>query len=665
MVAASLARADEGMWLVNHPPLERWKSKYQFEPSPDWLEHLQKSAVYMGASGSFVSSKGLLITNHHVGAGQLAKLSTPERDLLRDGFYARSRENELRCLDLEIKVLMSIEDVSGPVRLAAADMNPAAANEARRKKMAEIEQEWGKKTGLDCEMVMLWGGAQYHLYCYKRYTDIRLVFAPESSIAFFGGDTDNFEYPRYDLDVCFFRIYENDQPIEPERFLRWSQTGLAENELCFVLGHPGRTRRLFTVDHLKHLRDVEQPWDLRMLWRREVQLQTFSARNAENERIARDNVFGVQNSRKAQTGGYQALLNPAAFEAKRAREQTLRAANGSPAWDNLAAALSAFREYFPSYRLLEGGSIAHGSDYFWTARGIVRLVEEQTKPSGERLREYRDSEMDSVLLDVYSPAPIYPELEKNRLACGLQLACEIWGADDPRTQKLLAGKSPADRAVELCDTKIGDVNFRKRLVEGGQAEVDASDDPMIRFIKSIDADARALRKRYEDEVQSIERETYAEIAKAVFEVEGDSSYPDATNTLRISYGTVTGYDEYGKRVRPFTDFAGLYQRHEERRGQAGFDIPDLWIQRRDQLRPGAPYNFVCTADIIGGNSGSPVVNKKGEFVGIIFDGNIHSLSGDFYYDDRLNRAVAVDSRGIVDALRKIYTAEALVQELGN
>ncbi len=667
------APADEGMWLPNRPPVRLLKQRYGFEPGAEWLEHLQKSCVRMGASGALVSPDGLLMTNHHVASDQLAKLSTPQRDLLTHGFLARTREEELRCPDMEVEILWSIEDVTGRIRAAAGpELTPAARFEAQRKAMTRLEQESQAATGLRSQVVTLYRGARYHLYRYKRYDDVRLVMAPEKHIAFFGGDNDNFEYPRFCLDVCFLRIYENGRPLRSEHFLKWSAAGAADGELTFVVGHPARTQRIFTYDHLRFLRDVEVPHTLRNLWRREVQLATFCARSAEHTRIGEDDLYGVQNSRKAWTGILGGLLDPQILEAKRAAEQALRAAVAArpewqaawgDAWERIADAQQRYREFFVRYQTLREGR-ALGSDLFRIALTLVRLADELPKPSEERLREYRDSELDSVYLRLYSPAPIHESLEIERIASGLSLLAELLGGEDPLVAVALDGLAPQPRAEQIVrGCKLADVAARRALAEGGKSALDASEDPMIRLARLIDPEARVLRKRYEDEVESVERENYARIAAACFELFGEDVYPDATGTLRLSFGPIRGYREEGREIPPFTTLAGLYERHRERGGQPPFDLPQRWLERRDRLDLNTPFNFVCTADIIGGNSGSPVVNRAGEVVGLIFDGNLPGLVWDIVYTDERGRAVAVDSRAIIEVLRKVYDADALADEI--
>lgn len=673
-LCAAPALADEGMWLLTNPPNAALQSRYGFAPDAAWLEHMQKSCVRFstGGSGSLVSPDGLVMTNHHVGSDMLAKLSTPERDLLVTGFHARTHEQELKCPDLELNVLWEVRDVTDRVKGAATPgMSAAEAFAARRRMMSTIEKEAGDETGLLCQVVTLYQGGRYHLYCYKRYTDVRLVFAPEQDIAFFGGDTDNFEYPRFCLDVTFFRIYEDGRPLKPGHFLRWSPAGSREGELAVVLGHPGTTQRLNTVDHLAFLRDTHLPALLNRSWRREVQLQTFCARSAEHRRIGKEDLFGVANGRKANTGALAGLLDPQVMDAKRRAEESLRrevaasprAAEWGSAWDEVARAQQEYRAFYLRRTTIGSASLG-GSDLFGHAVRLVRMAAELPKPSSERLREYRDSELPNLELALYSPAPIHDTLEIDRLASGLSLWAETLGADDPTVRAALAGRSPRARAEELVRaTTLRDAAARRALAEGGSEAIANSADPMIRLAASLDAEMRELRTRHEDRVEGPERAAYARIAEALFALRGESTYPDATFTLRMSFGPVRGYEEEGRAVPAYTTFAGLFERAAERAGQEGFALPERWQKAKGRLKLDTPYNFVCTADIIGGNSGSPVVNTKGEVIGLIFDGNIQSLVWRFAYDDALARAVSVDSRAIIEALRSVYEAEGLVREI--
>jgi hypothetical protein len=674
LVMTPTAPADEGMWLFTNPPLKQLKERYDFVPPPGWLDHVQKSSVRFnsGGSGSFVSPGGLVMTNHHVGADALQKMSNEKKNYLKDGFYAKTSAEEVKCLDLELNVLMSIEDVTARVNAAIKpDMSPTDAALARRKITADIEKDSLDKTGLRSNVVTLYQGGQYHLYRFKKYTDVRLVFAPEQQIAFFGGDPDNFEYPRYDLDICFFRVYENDKPATIEHYLTWSKAGCKDGELTFVSGHPGRTDRLLTVAELEYLRDRQFPLLLQRLYRLEVLLTAFSARSDENARRAREDLFGVQNSRKARVGGLQGLMDPGIMARKVSLEKQLRTAvAGDPklrgaadSWDKIANAVAKQKEIALELNLLENGT-AFNTHLFGIARTLLRGAAERSKPNGERLQEFRESNLESLEFKLFSEEPIYDDYEQLRLADSLTYLAEQLGYDNPEVQKVLAGKSPTDRATDLIlGSKLKDVAVRKKLWEGGKAALDGANDPMIALAKAIDAEARKLRKQLENEISEVKQQAYAQIAKAKYAIEGPSSYPDATFTLRLSYGTVKGYEENGKHVPALTHFSGLYERSAEHHDQPPFDLPPRWVEHKSKLDMKVPLNFVSTADIIGGNSGSPVINRNAELVGIIFDGNIQSLVLDFVFSDDVARAVSVHSAGIVEALRKVYDAGKLADEL--
>jgi hypothetical protein len=683
LVIATNVFADEGMWLFNNPPLKQFEEKYQFEPSPQWLEHLQKSSVRFnsGGSGSFISANGLVITNHHVGLDTLQKISSEQHNYAREGFYAKSAAEEVKATDLELNVLVSIDDVTQKVDAAVKPgMSPDTANKARENAIAQIEKESKEKTGLRSDVVTLYQGGVYSLYRYKRYDDVRLVFAPEQQIAFYGGDPDNFEYPRFDLDICIFRAHENGKPVKPEHFLKWNSHGPNDGDLTFVSGNPGRTDRQLTVEELANTRDHEVPKFLRMFNRREVLLSAWSARSFENARRAREDLFGDQNNRKRYNGYLAALLDPEIWSALEARDQKLRdailqnrdLANTITAYDGIKQAEAELEKTAPRYDYLEQerpstigyrGPRALFGNLFKYARLLVRAADERAKPNGERIPMFRDSARESLELDLFSAHPIYDDYEILRLTDSLTDFAEEFRVEDSLVAQVLAGKSPHARAVELVTgTKLKDVAFRRELYGKGAAALQAVHDPMIDLARMIEAPAREARKAHESQ-EEIKKQGYAQIAKARFAIEGTSTYPDATFTLRLSYGVVHGYEEDGKRIPPLTNFAGLYERAAAHDNQPPFNLPKRWLDGKGKLNLNTPFNFVSDADIIGGNSGSPVVNKENEFVGIIFDGNIQSLVLDCIYSDKQARAVSVDSAAITEALRKVYGADALADEL--
>ncbi|MGD0467258.1 MAG: S46 family peptidase [Terriglobales bacterium] len=672
-LATPLALADEGMWLYNAFPKDRVQKEYGFLPTQEWLDHLRLSSVRFnnGGSGSFVSADGLAFTNHHVGADCIEKLGTSGTDYMKTGFYAKIQADEAKCPDLELNVLVGIDDVTAKVKAAApATLSAADAGQAQRSAMSAIEKDCTTSTGLRCDVVTLYSGEVYNLYKYKKYTDVRLVFAPEYDAAFFGGDPDNFTYPRYDLDISFFRVYENDKPVHLDNYLQWSKTGVKDDDLIFVSGHPGGTDRLKTMAELQFLKNVDYPSRLASYKRRIDMLQTFSAQSEENARVAQEDIFGLQNSQKAFKGMYEGLQDTAVMSQMNTAEHEREKAymdkhSGEPnPWEAISNAMKVNREIYDPLTYIErmrGFYSVHLTAY---ARSLVRVAAEKSKPNGDRLREYRDSALPSLEQQLFSAAPIYKNLESATLTVSLTMMQEALGPEDAAVKASLNGKSPEAVAKALiASTKLDDVAVRKQLYEGGTAAVDASTDPLIVLMRTVDPEARAVRKRFDDEVDAVVRRDGATIARARFAQTGFTQPPDATFTLRLSYGTVKGYEENGKKIPYYTTFAGAFQHAEEHGNKPPFNLAPSWPKTKAKLNLQTPLNYVSTADIIGGNSGSPTVNKAGEVVGIIFDGNIQSLVLDFYYDDRQARALHVDSRGIIEALRKIYGAEALANEL--
>lgn len=678
---AGIATADEGMWLFNVPPTAQLKSKYSFDLTKAWLQHTQLSSVRFnnGGSGSFVSPDGLTFTNHHVGSECIQQLSTGGKDYLKTGFHAKTQAEEAKCPDLELNVLENIEDVTAKVNAAVKPgMSVADQGQAQRAAMSTIEQQCATETKLRCDVITLYSGAMYHLYKYKKYTDVRLVFAPEFDAGFFGGDPDNFEYPRYDLDVCFFRVYENDKPAHLDNYLKWSAAGVKDGDLIFVSGNPGSTGRLNTMAQLEFLRDTGYPLVLYRLARRDVLLKKFGAESDENARIAHEDLFSVENSLKAIRGYNSGLVDKVLMAKKSAEEGKMRQAIASDVtkkaefgdpWAEIAKAMDTEKQiYLPlTYFERRGG---FSGDLASFARILVRAAEERPKPNGDRLREYRDSALPSLEQDLFSSAPIYKALERTELADSLAEMKEKM-PDNAVVNRLLAGKTPADLAQYLIDnTKLEDVAVRKQLYEGGKAAIDASSDPLIKVMQEIEPEARAVRKRYDDEIDAVVRQDGAAVAKIRFATEGAASYPDATFTLRLSYGVMRGYTENGEGTTPkgtklpyFTTFRGAFQHAADHGNKDPYKLADSWTNAKSKIKLDTPLNAVETADIIGGNSGSPVINRAGELVGIIFDGNIQSLPWNFVYDDSIGRSIHVDSRGILEALRDVYGANALADEL--
>lgn len=659
------------MWLFNKPPVKQLADRYDFRVEPQWLEHLQKSSVkFNGGSGSFVSRDGLILTNHHVGAGAIASLSSAEHNRMADGFLAKEKSDELPCNDIELNVLMSIRDVTAEVEAAVTEgMSPQEAVAARRAVMTKLQAvppEETAKTRRD--VVTLYQGGLYHLYEYHRYSDVRLVFAPERQLGAFGGDPDNFEFPRYCLDCCFFRAYEDGKPARTENFLKWNRGGAKDGDLVFVSGHPGSTNRNLTQSQVQRMRDDGLPYNLERLNRKEVLLSAWSARDRENQRRALGPLTGVQNGRKSRTGSLNGLLDPAFMEKRAAAEGLFRKKLLSDTvWEKAEAGYLAIekemaKDFAPR---LEASLIAKGdafdSSLYSMARTLVQAGDEFTKPDAERLPGFNNARRKSLELSLFSDDPVYKDLETLKLADSLVVLCNKLGSDHPLVKLVLAGKSPAARAQELINgTKLEDIALRKALYQGGKATVAESTDPMIQLARSLDNATRRLIKQ-EEESDEVIKQAHSEIAKARFALNGDSQYPDATSSLRLSFGRVQGVKEGDV---PFhTTYSGLFERSEKQGGEPPFDLPERWKEKRSSIGSGVAMNFISTNDITGGNSGSPMVNRDGELVGLIFDGNYDSLVNSVAYDETTARAVSVDSAGILEALEKVYQAKNLLDEL--
>jgi hypothetical protein len=672
LMAAGIAiHAEEGMWTFDNPPLKQLAAKYNFHPTQAWLDHLRLASVRLndGGSGSFVSPNGLLLTNHHVARGQLQKNSTAEHDYLRDGFYAATPDEEMKSPDLEVNVLVGMEDVTARVQSAAKGIgDQTKALKARDAAIAAIEKESKDKTGLRSDVVSFYQGGEYWLYRYKAYTDVRLVFAPEQQAAFFGGDPDNFTYPRYDLDMALFRVYENGKPLRTDNFLKWSAKGAAPGELIFISGHPGSTERDDTVAQLLMERDVRGPAVTEYFQRRIATAQAFAAQGPEQARLVGSTIFGLQNSLKVYLGRGEALADPAILAKKQADENEFRAkvnANKEwkkaygKAWDEIARAEEKVK---PEIK----GQLFRRTDsrLFTLALQTVQYVAEIKKPDGERLPQYHDAGLDTLKFQLLSPAPIYPSTEKLFMAAALKLCQEKLGKDDAFAQAILQGGEVDATVNALVDgTKMADPAVRKALLDGGEAAVAASTDPMIVAARRADPILREAQRRIHDTVTSVLTPAGEKLGQARFLIYGKGAYPDATFTLRLSYGTVEGYPYNGTIAPPFTTFYGLYDRAASFSNKPPFDLTAKEAAGRHKLDLSTPLDFVATGDIIGGNSGSPVVKRDGELVGLIFDGNIESMAGDFVYDGAKNRAVAVHSSGMIEGLRKLYGAGALADEL--
>jgi V8-like Glu-specific endopeptidase len=676
-VCAAALVADEGMWTFDNFPSKTVAEKYGVQVGPEWLDRVQKSIVRLetGCTGSFASPDGLVLTNNHCVRSCLAENSTAKRDLMAGGFTSGTRAEEIRCQGEQASVLVETENVTAQVTKALAGAAAADAARIRNKTLTTLEEgcEAASKKGgapLKCETVTLYQGGQHWLYKYRRYDDVRLVFAPEYDIAAFGGDPDNFQFPRWCLDMSLLRVYENGKPASTPGHLSFNWSGAKEGEATFVAGHPGTTQRLLTVAQLKTQRDVFLPFWLIRFSELRGRLAQYSKTSPEAARRAKDYLDSIENSIKVRRMQQATLLDDRLMQRREEEERKLReAVAASPelkaaaggAWEDIAKAEAVYRDILVPYTWIEGGA-AFNSDLFQYARQLVRAADERAKPNAERLREYTDAALGQLRQALAAESPVYPDLEQVRLSYSLERMREYLGPDHPVVKEALGAASPQTRARTLVTgSTLAMPKARLALFEGGQAAVKASKDPMIVLARAIDDEARALRKTYEDQVQVPEQRAQQAIAEARFKAYGTSIYPDATFTLRLSYGAVQGWNEVGQPIAPFTQLGRLYERAT---GAAPFALPKRWLDAKPRLDMDTRVNFATTNDIVGGNSGSPVVNGRGEIVGLIFDGNIHSIAGGYWYDPEMNRAVAVHPAFIRTALEQVYAAQGIARELG-
>ena len=669
LVGAAPALADEGMWTYNNFPATKVKEKYGFEPNQEWLDKVRLASAKFGGgcSSSFVSPDGLVMTNHHCARGCIQQLSTAKKDFIANGFYAKTQAEELQCPALEVSQLVEITDVTEQLNAATQGLTGKPYADTLKAEMSKLEKACTTGADVRCDVVTLYQGGKYNLYKYQRFQDVRLVFAPEHAIAFFGGDPDNFEFPRYDLDVTFVRAYKDGKPAKSPNYFKWSDKGAKEGEPTFVSGHPGRTSRGLTVAQLEYLRDTGLPKQLFRLSELRGVISEFQNRGVEQKRISSNLLFGVENGLKATKGKHEQLVDKAFFAQKVAAEQELRKkvdadpkmkARYGAAWDEIARAQDTFRNLRKEYEGLEGG---FGTQLFGLAKTLVRASDELTKPDTDRLRGFNDANLPALKNQMMSKAPIYPELEIAQMTFALTKLREELGPDHPFVKKVLGKESPAALATRVVKgSKLADLKVREQLFSGGKKAIEASKDPMIQLAALVDPDARAIRKTYEEQVEAVIRKNSELVAQARFEVYGTGIYPDATGTLRLSFGSVKGYMEDGKQVAPITAMGDTFARHT---GEDPFALPRSWLAAQKDLTATTPMNFVTTNDIIGGNSGSPVINKDAEVIGLVFDGNIQSLGGDYGFDESVNRTVAVHSEALIEALKKVYKADRVLEEL--
>ena len=670
-LATGSARADEGMWTFDNYPSARVEQTLGVKIDKPWLDRVQAATVRLtsGCSASIVSKEGLVLTNDHCIMDCLQSLSDPSRDYFRDGFTTASRAEERRCPGVQAEVLEEVVDITAKIGVATAGKTGLEFVRGRERAVAEAEKAVCRFGPYRCHAISFYRGGQYKIHRYRRYNDVRVAFAPEYASAFFGGDPDNFNFPRFNFDAAFVRLYENDRPASTRNFLRWNAAPPAAGEPVFVPGNPGATERLLTVSQLETLRDIALP--VAQLQRAELRgrMVEFARGSPENKRIVGEPLFSLENSFKVYYGRQLALNDAAFMAAKRAEEAELRARVaadpklageiGDP-WSEVAAAQGAYARHFLNYRQLEAEA-GKGSKLFAYARTLVRGAQERRRPNAERLPEFLETRLSLEEKRLLDAKPVRPALEQLYLEHWLSKTREYLTADAPATKVLLGRESPEALSRRLVEgTKLADPAVRKALWEGGMAAVEASDDPMIRFVLAADAAARAARRAWEGEVSGPTDQASERIARARFAVYGDSVYPDATFTLRLSHGKVAGWTHRGVTVAPFTTFAGLYDRAT---GAEPYALAPRWIAAKERLDPNTVFNFVTDNDITGGNSGSPAVNARGEIIGLAFDGNIHSLGGAYGYDGSINRMVAVSTGAITEALTKVYGQDRIVREL--
>lgn len=665
------AHADEGMWTFNNFPSKNVAQKYGFDPSAAWLDHVRAASLRIagGCSASFISPHGLVMTNYHCVVDCVKSLSTSQQNFVESGFAAQAPGEERKCPDFELDQLTEIRDVTSDVRGALAGKTGDAANMALRAETAKLQQSCGSDPRIRCDLVSLYHGGVYDLYRYKRFNDIRLVFSPEFDAGFFGGDPDNFNFPRFDFDIGLVRAYENNQPITSTDYFRWSKAGSKEGQLVFVSGNPGGTSRELTVSQLGFERDKELPDAIAGIAEYRGMLEQFIETGPEQGREAKEDEFFVANYFKVEVGRQQALVDPKFFDIKVNEEKQLRdsvrarpkLAPEEKAWDDIAQ-LQAERAKLNARHSEVGHNYFFQSGLLGAAINLVRIPVERAKPNGERLSEYTDQSLVERKEELLATVPYYKDLQELRLRFAFTGVQRDLGADDPFVRKMLGNESPEQLAHRLASsTHLDDVKVRESLFNGGQGAIEASNDPMIQFATLIDPDLRAVRKEYEAKIEAPTRDAAERIAKLRFAVYGTSIDPDATFTARLNFGMVKGFDDaQGRWVKPYTEFAGLYERAN---GAPPFVLPQRWLDAKSKLSLSTPMNLSTTNDIIGGNSGSPLINQDAEIVGLIFDGNIFSLGGDYGYDPTSNRAVAVDSRALLEGLRTVYHFDRIVNEI--
>lgn len=673
LTLATSTSAAEGMWTLDNLPYSDLEKNYQFKPTQEWVQKSMRSAVRLagGCSGSFVSAEGLVLTNHHCVISCIEDLSSKEQDLVNNGFLAKNRSDEKQCPGMEINRLEKTEDVTARMQKALTGLTGKSFSDAKKAEQSRIEKECVGDSAdkRRCDIVELYGGGQYHVYQYSRFQDVRLVFAPEYASGFFGGDPDNFNFPRYNLDMSLLRVYADGKPLINNDWFPINPKGARENELVMTLGHPGTTQRLLTMTELETQRDLVLPFRLIFASEYRGLLLQYSRQGAEQARIAQTELTMVENGIKARTGMFQSLLSPTVMQKKRDDENAFRSwvSNdtnrtsqfGDP-WKTIADTQAAWRDLYLDYVMVELGMGSLSQHITW-ARTLVRGTEEMQKPDAERLREFAQAALPGVQAGLLAETPLYPEFEQLKLSWSLSKLRERLGVDNPIVKKILGKESPEALAKTIIEnSKLEDAALRKQLWEGGAAAVNSSTDPAIKLARLLDEEGRKLRERYDHQIEPVQKAAAEQLAKARFAFKGTAVYPDATFSLRLSHGVIRGWNERGTDIKPFTEIAGLFERATP---YAPYKLANSWLAAQKKLSKSARFNQVSTNDIVGGNSGSPLINAKGELVGLIFDGNIKSLGGSYFYDESVNRAVSVHTAAITEALKKVYNADHLVTEL--
>ncbi|HEV8455877.1 MAG TPA: S46 family peptidase, partial [Gemmatimonadales bacterium] len=634
-----------------------------------WLDHVRLASIRLpNCSSSFVSSRGLVMTNHHCARECITAVSTPDSNFQELGFVAKTQAEERKCPGLYVDQLQSIEDVTEPIRKAVTARAPATQVAQRNAAIAAIEKSCGEEAGLQCQVVTYYQGGIYSLYRFKRFDDLRLVMAPEEAISFFGGDPDNFTYPRYDLDLSLMRVYENGRPAQPKDYLKWSKEGAKEGDVVFVTGNPGSTGRLLTVAQMEYLRDVQYPAQLSSYERNLAVLRELAQRDEQTRRAVENDIFSLENSKKAVTGYLSGLQDSSLMARKRAFERDFRRRIAADpklrlrygaSWDAIATAQRQLAALAKQQRWYSFGA----SPLLNAAGGIVRIPQQAKLPDSLRLPQYRGRGLENIKNSILGDMSAEPEQDKQMIQAWLTQAAKDLPRNDPYLNAFLGGRSPEVAAeVAVNGTKLADSTARAALIEGGSAAVAGSADPLIVLARKLNPIAMRVQQRAA-RLQDVSSANTEKVGQAIFAAYGRSLPPDATFSLRISDGVVKSYPMNGT-IAPYkTSFYGLYARSAEFDDKPPFRLPERWKTHRDRLDLAQPLDFVTTNDIIGGNSGSPVINKNAEVVGLIFDGNIEQLPNRFLYTDEVSRAVAVHSRGLIEALRKVYEADRIADEL--